>query len=250
MPLLGINCLDSFLNFRNRKKPKSSKQKIPAFFIWTKLSLFLLSISHSSRFPFLLTPIPPLLPILHFPLLHLIPFSPTPLFLYSNTPHFSFPLLQLTPLPLIFYFPFLQYLHFFPFSTFLCPTSSHFLPRPIFPFSTPTHPTPPYFFTFLFSNTSHFFSSFTFLCSTSSHFLPRPLFSIPIRPIPPHSLFLYSNTSPLPYSIPCFLFFKIKPRAQPKNTSSPKSKTRKSLCPFPMQHALRRTIIFFSPQKK
>ena len=89
MPPLGINCLDSFLNFRNRKKPKSSKQKIPAFFIWTKLSLFLLSISHSSRFPFLLTPIPPLLPILHFPLLHLIPFSPTPLFLYSNTPHGS-----------------------------------------------------------------------------------------------------------------------------------------------------------------
>lgn len=89
MPLLGINCLDSFLNFRNRKKPKSSKQKIPAFFIWTKLPLFLLSISHSSRFPFLLTPIPPLLPILHFPLLHLIPFSPTSLFLYSNTPHSS-----------------------------------------------------------------------------------------------------------------------------------------------------------------
>ena len=182
MPLLGINCLDSFLNFRNRKKPKSSKQKIPAFFIWTKLPLFLLSISHSSRFPFLLTPIPPLLPIFSF--------------LYSNSPH------------------------------------------------------SPLFFTSLFSNTSHFFPFSTFLCFTSSHFLPLPFFSIPIRPIPPHSLFLYSNTSPLPYSIPCFLFFKIKPRAQPKNTSAPKSKTRKSLCPFPMQHALRRTIIFFSPQKK
>ena len=183
MPPLGINCLDSFLNFRNRKKPKSSKQKIPAFFIWTKLSLFLLSISHSSRFPFLLTPTPltsshsplsfapphpifshtpfslfqytpfflsflqhlSLLPILHFPLLHLIPFSPTPLFLYSNTPHFSFPLLQLTPLPLIFYFPFLQHL-----SLLLI---LHFPLLHLIPFS-PTS-------LFLYSNTPHS-SSFPF----------------------------------------------------------------------------------------
>lgn len=149
MPPLGINCLDSFFNFRNRKKPKSSKQKIPAFFIWTKLPLFLLSISHSSRFPFLLTPIPPLLPIfpfftpphpifshapfslfqytpfflsflqhlsllliLHFPLLHLIPFSSTSPFLYSNTPHsstFPFPIFQHLP-PSLFHpmFSFLQ----------------------------------------------------------------------------------------------------------------------------------------------
>ena len=258
MPLLGINCLDSFLNFRNRKKPKSSKQKIPAFFIWTKLSLFLLSISHSSRFPFLLTPIPPLLPILHFPLLQRIPFSPTSLFLYSNTPHFSFPLLQLTPLPLIFYFPFLRYLHFFPFSTFLCPTSSHFLPRPffsipihpIFPFSTPTHPTPPYFL-LPFSPTP----------LTSSH--PSLSFA-PTHPIfshAPFSLFQYAPflhipfsyiPTPPPFPIPSHVFFSSKSNhtRSPKNTSSPKSKTRKSPCPFPMQHALRRTIIFFSPTKK
>lgn len=174
-----------FLTFRNRKKPKSSKQKISAFFILTKLPLLLFSISHSSRFPFLLTPIPPLLPI--------------------------------------------------------------------FPFFTPTPPTPPHFFTFLFSNTSHFFPFSTFLCFTSSHFLPRPFFSIPIRPIPPHFPPPLLQLTPLPlisYSAPFFLFFKIKPRAQPKNTSSPKSKTRKSLCPFPMQHFLRRTIIFFPPTKK
>lgn len=161
MPPLGINCLDSFLNFRNRKKPKSSKQKIPAFFIWTKLSLFLLSISHSSRFPFLLTPIPPLLPILHFPLLHLIPFSPTSLFLYSNTPHFYFPLLQLTPLPLIFYFPFLQHLSLLPIL--------HFPLLHLIPFS----PTP----LFLYSNTPH---SSTFPFPIFQHLPPslfHPMFS-------------------------------------------------------------------------
>ena len=207
MPPLGINCLDSFLNFRNRKKPKSSKQKIPAFFIWTKLSLFLLSISHSSRFPFLLTPIPPLLPILHFPLLHLIPFSPTPLFLYSNTPHFSF--------------LFSNTSHFFPFSTF------HFPLLHLIPFS----PTP----LFLYSNTPHFFLPFLqlpplplifyfpflqhlslllilhFPYSNASHFLPRPLFSIPIRPFLHISLFLYSNTPHSPsFPIPPHFSFSSK----------------------------------------
>lgn len=134
MPPLGINCLDSFFNFRNRKKPKSSKQKIPAFFIWTKLPLFLLSISHSSRFPFLLTPIPPLLPIFPFftpthptPPHFLLSFSPTPL-----TSSHS-PLSFASPHPIFSHFPFslFQYAPFLhiPFS---------YIPTPP-PFPIPSH---------------------------------------------------------------------------------------------------------------
>ena len=182
MPLLGINCLDSFLNFRNRKKPKSSKQKISAFFILTKLPLLLFSISHSSRFPFLLTPIPPLLPIFPF-------FTPT----HPTPPYF---LLPFSPTPL---------------------TSSH----PSLSFA-PTHP--------IFSHAP--FSLFQY----------APFLHIPFSYIP----------TPPPFPIPSHVFFSSKSNhtRSPKNTSSPKSKTRKSPCPFSMQHALRRTIIFFSPTKK
>ena len=216
MPLLGINCLDSFLNFRNRKKPKSSKQKIPAFFIWTKLSLFLLSISHSSRFPFLLTPIPPLLPIFpSFTPPHPI-FSHAPFSLFQYTPFFP----SFTPTP-----PTPPYF-LLPFSPTPL-TSSHSSlsfapPHPIFshaPFSlfqytpfflpfTPTHPTPPHFFTFLFSNTS-----------TSSH--PSLSFA-PTHPIFSHipfSLFQYAPflhipfsyiPTPPPFPIPSHVFFSSK----------------------------------------
>lgn len=68
-----------------------------------------------------------------------------------------------------------------------------------------------------------------------------------------YSPFLYSNSPHFPsFPIPSHVFFSSKSNhtRSPKNTSSPKSKTRKSLCPFSMQHALRRTIIFFPPTKK
>ncbi|WP_337928333.1 hypothetical protein, partial [Anaerotignum lactatifermentans] len=67
-----------------------------------------------------------------------------------------------------------------------------------------------------------------------------------------YSPFLYSNSPHSPsFPIPSHVFFSSKSNhaRSPKNTSSPKSKTRKSPCPFPMQHALRRTIIFFPLQK-
>lgn len=109
-----------FLTFRNRKKPKSSKQKISAFFILTKLPLLLFSISHSSRFPFLLTPIPPLLPIFPFftptpptPPHFLLSFSPTPLTsshspLSFASPH---PIFSHAPFSLFQYAPFLHISH-------------------------------------------------------------------------------------------------------------------------------------------
>lgn len=219
MPPLGINCLDSFLNFRNRKKPKSSKQKIPAFFIWTKLSLFLLSISHSSRFPFLLTPIPPLLPILHFPLLHLIPFSPTPLFLYSNTPHFFLPFLQLPPLPLIFYFPFLQHLSLLLILHFPYSNASHFLPRPLF--SIPIRPFL-HISLFLYSNTPHS-PSFPipphFSFSSKSNHVHSP--KIPLLQNPkPENPFVLSQCS-TPFAEPSSSFPYKKINAHPASPKTP-----------------------------
>lgn len=81
-----------FLTFRNRKKPKSSKQKISAFFILTKLPLLLFSISHSSRFPFLLTPTP--LTSSHSPLSFASPhpiFSHAPFSLFQYAPFLHIP---------------------------------------------------------------------------------------------------------------------------------------------------------------
>ena len=68
-----------------------------------------------------------------------------------------------------------------------------------------------------------------------------------------YSPFLYSNSPhspPLPYSIPCFLFFKIKPRSQPKKYLFSKIQNQKISLSFPNAARPSQNHHLLSPTKK
>lgn len=212
-----INCPDSFFKASaTEKKPKSLKQKIPAFlFDW----VFCLPLSNTHL---------------------LFSFS---IFLNSNTSTSSH-----------FHFPFLQPPRFSSFFTFLCSNLSHFPTPSPFLYSNALHSAPFFFsyipthpsfsrFSFLFTPTPpaspHFSLPFSPIYPISLHLL---LLSIPMHPIPHHFSFpsfhfLFLQHSLFhPISSQLLLCFKTKSCPQAKKIHLPsKSKTRKSLYPFQIQ---------------
>ena len=229
-----INCPDSFFKASaTEKKPKSLKQKIPAFlFDWVfclplsnthllfSFSIFLNSNTCASshfHFPFLQhIPFPR---ASSFSLFQRAPFRPIFLFLYSNTSLFF-------PFFLSLYSNFPRFSSFF---TFLCSNLSHFpTPSPSL-YSNASHSTPLFFsyipthpsssrFSFLFTPTPptspHFSLPFSPIYPISLHLL---LFSIPIRLIPYHfssPLFSFNIIYSIPF-LPSFSFSS-KPNHAPK----------------------------------
>ena len=199
-----INCPDSFFKASaTEKKPKSLKQKIPAFlFDW----VFCLPLSNTHL---------------------LFSFS---IFLNSNTcasSHFHFPSLQHIPFPRASSFSLFQRAPFRPIFLFLYSNTSLFFPFFLSLYSNSPHFSS--FFTSLFSNLSYFPTPSPSLYSNASH--STPLFFAPL--FLQHSLFH-------PISSQLLLFFKTKSCPQAKKIHLPsKSKTRKSLYPFQIQPHLR-----------